>query len=695
MKRICLLALLAMSWNLSSWAREDESVIDFSDIDYSSTPTAEQFPQASAVTLLKEGKIDLDKKGFFFTKHVIRKVFNERGQDCATQQIYFNKGNSDIEMIKARTITPEGKVIELDKSQFFEVTDFPDYVLYNDYKAKRFTFSAVQSGAILEYVYKQRLSGIQIPTWYFQEDRPVLFSRFIMEIPLNIRYKLLKRRGDIGLDIKEEREERSGMLVATFSARDIPATVSEPCMPPQDDVIPSLSFTPVVASLLGFSYVGSSFYLGWYTKALDGYSWSGIGSWYTEVTESKAEPGDELRDKAQELVSGCSADQQRAKAICEFVRDNFRYVSIDVANGGFKPHDVNNILTNRYGDCKDLSLLTVALLKEAGIKARIGLVRTADEGVIEKSFCSSSVFNHAVVCIPQEAISDSLLLRQLAKAEPESSHVNDCLVFDPTVRWCPFGYLPWADLGVEVLVANGDSSAFVTSPVGKPEENSYSVREMITTDGKKEQRELALTCRGAAATEERYRYNGLDEEKTRERIERLVLNLYTGATLDSFKLPNLKQPDSLFKLNIYFTVAKAQDFISGPQITSLTAFDGFGGVNPFTKDKREHPISFEYPQASLYECEVRITNPSLCIRGASDTIAVDWSPVGKYREEWDYQPGMVKSTKKLNIETVWARTSSYNIVKDLFCKNSAYSQKRIMIDKKTETAKPTSKKTKN
>lgn len=674
-----LLMLSLIAWNSIAYAKSDEIKADFSTIDYSATPNAEQFPQASVVTLLEEGKITFSKKGFYFTRHVIKKILNERGQNYANNEIFYNKGYSDIEVLKARTITADGKVIELDKNQFYDVTDFPDFVLYADYKAKRFTFPAVQPGAIIEYVYRQHLSGYNIPSWYFQRENPVLFSRFVLEVPRNIRYKILKRRGNIDLIIKEDVDNKAGYLTATYSAANIPALNDEPYMPAWQDIVPSIRFTPVVVS----------FY--WTSFLLEGNSWADIGKWYTRVIKDRMEPESELEEQAQSLIAGNLTEQQKAKAICEFVRNNFRYVSIDIGNGGADPHDVNKILRNRYGDCKDLSVLTVALLKEAGIEAWVGLVRTADNGVVEKTFCSASVFNHAIVCLPAKIITDSLLQRQISKGEPDSSRVNDCLVFDPTVRWCPFGYLPWTDMGVEVLVINGDSSAFVSTPLGESKDNAFYAHEQVVNDGREERHDMAITCNGAEAMEYRYLYNSISQEKRREDIERIVMNLYPAATFDSFSIANLQEPDSLLRIKIAFNVGIEHDYNKGPLIKYLTVIDDFGKKNPFTKDKREQPISFNYPQGGYYSYYYILTDPTLYIKPISDSLVTDWTPIGKYKEVWSGSADRILCKRVMELQTVWNKKSSYYVIKDLFNNKFAFQKKMILIDKKNPKPGPVKK----
>ena len=78
---------------------------------------------------------------------------------------------------------------------------------------------------------------------------------------------------------------------------------------------------------------------------------------------------------AQKAIAGKVALKDKARAILEYIQDNFRYVSMSLGPYSLEPHPTDQVFKNKYGDCKDLSLLCVAMLKVAGIDAHIALFR--------------------------------------------------------------------------------------------------------------------------------------------------------------------------------------------------------------------------------------------------------------------------------------------------------------------------------
>lgn len=57
---------------------------------------------------------------------------------------------------------------------------------------------------------------------------------------------------------------------------------------------------------------------------------------------------------------------------------NIRYVGIWLGNGGIVPHPAEDILQNRYGDCKDKATLLQALLAAKGIYSQQVLINLGD-----------------------------------------------------------------------------------------------------------------------------------------------------------------------------------------------------------------------------------------------------------------------------------------------------------------------------
>ena len=67
-------------------------------------------------------------------------------------------------------------------------------------------------------------------------------------------------------------------------------------------------------------------------------------------------------------------------AVHAFVVTQTRYVGLEFGIHGYKPYRVDQVLSRRFGDCKDKASLTVVLLREVGIDAQLVLVRTRRNG---------------------------------------------------------------------------------------------------------------------------------------------------------------------------------------------------------------------------------------------------------------------------------------------------------------------------
>ena len=68
-------------------------------------------------------------------------------------------------------------------------------------------------------------------------------------------------------------------------------------------------------------------------------------------------------------------------------------------NGGYIPRSLSTIVKTGFGDCKDLSISLVAILKALGFKAQVALVNrsSARHNSNEFKLPSASAFNHAIV----------------------------------------------------------------------------------------------------------------------------------------------------------------------------------------------------------------------------------------------------------------------------------------------------------
>ena len=85
------------------------------------------------------------------------KILTEEGRKYADVEIPFLKGNEDVVNVKARTIRPDGSIVNFD-GKVFEKELVKGREGEMKYLAKTFTLPDVQVGSIIEYFYTIDLS---------------------------------------------------------------------------------------------------------------------------------------------------------------------------------------------------------------------------------------------------------------------------------------------------------------------------------------------------------------------------------------------------------------------------------------------------------------------------------------------------------------------------------------------------------
>ncbi|MCB8994691.1 MAG: DUF3857 domain-containing transglutaminase family protein, partial [Bacteroidales bacterium] len=125
-------------------------------------------------------------------------------------------------------------------------------------------------------------------------------------------------------------------------------------------------------------------------------SWKEVNAWAQNTFALSKEP--ELDEVFKEIFSGEENTDEKINKIINYVQDDIRYMGIESGIGSIKPFPPEQVVRQRYGDCKDKSLLMVSLLKKIGVEnAWPALVNTHLKAEIGNQFPSNQVFNHCIV----------------------------------------------------------------------------------------------------------------------------------------------------------------------------------------------------------------------------------------------------------------------------------------------------------
>ncbi len=143
---------------------------------------------------------------------------------------------------------------------------------------------------------------------------------------------------------------------------------------------------------------------------------------------------------ANDITAGITEPRAQFKALYDWVGKNIRYVAVYYGQGGFIPHDVEDILKNRFGDCKDQALLLQTLALAKGIEAHTVLLMADYITYATPPLATVGNYNHVIVYVPSLA----------TFADPTAA---------ASVR---FGDLPLSDMPKQVLSVKDGS--FLTTP---------------------------------------------------------------------------------------------------------------------------------------------------------------------------------------------------------------------------------------
>lgn len=237
-----------------------------------------------------------------------------------------------------------------------------------------------------------------------------------------------------------------GRLGLMLEVRDLPAVKAERQAPPFAQVFPHAYFVPSA-----FTFAGTS-------GSLD--SWAAFGKWLDTLRQGRDVLPAALQTKLHALTDSCADPRQKLLRVYHLLEDETRYVSIQLGIGGMRPASAADVCKYGFGDCKGLSNLMVAMLREVGIEADYVVIGTRHED-LPADFANVALLDHAI-----------------ARARlPEGDVWIEC-----TNPQLPLGYVHSSIAGHEALVVSSDParpSEVVRLPSYAAAENTDSISIVV------------------------------------------------------------------------------------------------------------------------------------------------------------------------------------------------------------------------
>jgi len=127
-------------------------------------------------------------------------------------------------------------------------------------------------------------------------------------------------------------------------------------------------------------------------------SWAQVNQWASALFQISSPFAPALSAKISEWQQIPNREQQ-ILTVLRFVQDEVRYFGIEIGDSTEKPADPSVVFSRRFGDCKDKSLLFVAILRALGIEAYPVLVSATSQRAIWDWQPTAGAFDHCIAVV--------------------------------------------------------------------------------------------------------------------------------------------------------------------------------------------------------------------------------------------------------------------------------------------------------
>lgn len=125
-------------------------------------------------------------------------------------------------------------------------------------------------------------------------------------------------------------------------------------------------------------------------------TWKNFGLWFYQLNKGRTKLPEGFKQELKEMVKGTDSSIEKIQILYTYLQKNYRYVSIQLGLGGWRPMESEEVLSKKYGDCKGLTLFMQAMLSEVGISSDYTLVKAGENTTFDEDFPSNQ-FNHAIL----------------------------------------------------------------------------------------------------------------------------------------------------------------------------------------------------------------------------------------------------------------------------------------------------------
>ena len=496
------------------------------------------------------------------------KVLTEKGRRAeSTSSIGFNAFYTDLSIVAAEIIKPDGTTIPIDLERNCQTSIDTGMMSANIYdpddKVTTVSFPNLEIGdmtrlAIVKTEKKARVPGVWADYQTFELFDPILRYTYSISCPTNLPVRSIVLRDEVpGTMVEREPVAIDGgaRILRAWDIANVPQTFAEPSMPPLHTVCQRLLLSTAA-------------------------DWRELSRWYWNLCKPHLDATtDEMAETVKELVSDTADEREKIWRLFTWVSQNVRYMGVmaETEAPGYEPHDSSLTFGRRHGVCRDKAALLATMLRLAGIDAYPVLIHVGEK---RDPDVPMTFFNHAVVGVRDADGAFELM-------DPTNENSADLLP----------AYLA----GKSYLVATPEGETLHVSDEVPAAANMLFAATKASVD-----------AHGKITASTKFDFTGLNDsayrgmlvrmpaERRREFLESVAKRTIPGAKLESFSIEpeNLRDTETPLSIRMKTSAADYPLRGDGATIIDIPRFSSCVGYVNFILDstgleKRRFPLETE------------------------------------------------------------------------------------------------------
>jgi hypothetical protein len=633
-----------------AWAGIGFQPVNPEELKMTSEPQA---PGAPAIILFRQVDRDDNRYTPHEDNYLRIKILTEEGRKYANVELAFEKEYENISGLRARTIKPDGTIVEFNGTVFEKPIA---KTRSGAYLAKSFNFPDVEVGGIIEYYYTIDFKEHYVfeSHWILSQDLFTRRAKFTLK-PYASSYNEFHLRWTWqslppGADPKQGPNS-----IVEMEAQNIPAFEAEDFMPPENELKARVDFV----------------YDEEFPERDSDKYWKSVGKKRNGALEAFVGKHKGMEEAVSQIVAPSDAPEVKLRKIYARVQQirntsyEIRKTEQEEKRDKEKPiNNVEDVWTRGYGSGAQLTWLFLGLARAAGFEAYGCWVADRRQYFFDPKLMQSGKLDENVV---------------LVKVNGKDMY------FDPGGAFTPFGLLEWAETGVPGLRLDGDGGTWILTTLPEAAESQiHREAKLKLLDTGDLEGKLTVTYTGLESMYRRLRERHEDDTARKKSLEDSIKEQIPSAV--EIELTN--KPDwagtetpllAEFDLKIPAWASSA-----GKRTLLPVGFFTVHEKHTFEHTNRVFPIYFEYPYEKIDDVTVELPE-SWKTDSAPQEKTVDAKALF-YNLKVESGAGAVRIVRKLDVDLVMLPAKYYPALRKFYEVIRSGDEQQILLQPPVSSA---------